>query len=181
MLKKIFRSQFGPLFALLFIILLFAAADKVWGQGFFVSARNMRVIMSSAALIAVPAFGMTIIIIAAGIDLSAGTALTLCGTVLALQLKHADATTADPEFASTMLVALAAMVLTGCLCGFANGVLISATKVVPFIVTLGTMTIFLGIGQIIANSVMFFGPREMYVALLAAAMEGLRDARAQLG
>ncbi len=30
------------------------------------------------------------------------------------------------------------------LCGFCNGVLISSTKVVPFIVTLGTMTIYLG-------------------------------------
>ncbi len=84
---------------------------KSGAQGFFLSVRNMRVIMSSAALIAVPAFGMTIIIIAAGIDLSAGTALTLCGTVLALQLKNADVTTADPAFASTMVFALMAMIL----------------------------------------------------------------------
>ena len=160
MLKKIFRSQFGPLFALLFIIVLFALADKIWGQGFFLSVRNMRVMMSSASLIAVPAFGMTIIIIAAGIDLSAGTALTLCGTVLALQLKNAAVTTADPAFASTMLYALLAMVFTGCLCGFVNGVLISATKVVPFIVTLGTMTIFLGIGQIIASESTVYAPKE---------------------
>ena len=102
MLKKVFRSQLGPLFALLFIMVLFAIADQVWGQGFFASTRNMRVIMSSAALIAVPAFGMTIIIIAAGIDLSAGTALTLCGTVLALQLKHATVAASDPGFATTM-------------------------------------------------------------------------------
>lgn len=160
MLKRLFRSQFGPLFALLFIIGLFAVADKIWGQGFFVSARNMRVIMSSAALIAVPAFGMTIIIIAAGIDLSAGTALTLCGTVLALQLKNAAVTADDPAFVLTMLYALLAMVFTGCLCGFANGLLISATKVVPFIVTLGTMTIFLGIGQIIASESTVYAPKE---------------------
>lgn len=160
MLKRIFRSQFGPLFALLFIVVLFAVADRVWGQGVFLSARNMRIMMNSAALIAVPAFGMTIIIIAAGIDLSAGTALTLCGTVLALQLKNAEVTTVDPAFAGTMLYALAAMILTGCLCGFANGVLISATKVVPFIVTLGTMTIFLGIGQIIASESTVHAPKE---------------------
>ncbi len=120
----------------------------------------MRVIMSSAALIAVPAFGMTIIIIAAGIDLSAGTALTLCGTVLALQLKHSQLGAADPGFATTMIIALAAMVLTGCLCGLINGTLISATKVVPFIVTLGTMTIFLGIGQIIASESTVYAPKE---------------------
>jgi ribose transport system permease protein len=160
MLKKIFRSQFGPLFALLFIVVLFAGADKAWSEGFFLSAYNVRVMMSSAALIAVPAFGMTIIIISAGIDLSAGTALTLCGTVLALQLKHATVSAADPGFATTMALALLAMILTGCVCGLVNGALISATKVVPFIVTLGTMTIFLGIGQIIASESTVYAPKE---------------------
>jgi len=160
MLKKVFRSQLGPLFALLFIIVLFSVADKIWSEGFFLSTRNMRVMMSSAALIAVPAFGMTIIIIAAGIDLSAGTALTLCGTVLALQLKNAPVSAADPGFSATMALALLAMVLTGCVCGLANGALISSTKVVPFIVTLGTMTIFLGIGQIIASESTVYAPKE---------------------
>ncbi len=51
-------------------LLLFAVADKIWsGRVLSYLPRNLRVIMSSAALIAVPAFGMTIIIIAAGIDL----------------------------------------------------------------------------------------------------------------
>jgi ribose/xylose/arabinose/galactoside ABC-type transport system permease subunit len=159
MLKKIFRSQLGPLFALLFIVVLFASASWIWGGGFFVSAGNMRKIMGSAALIAVPALGMTIIIIAAGIDLSAGTALTLCGTVLALQLKNSSVSAADPGFAATMAIALLAMVFTGCLCGLVNGTLISTTKVVPFIVTLGTMTIFLGIGQIIADESTVYPPR----------------------
>lgn len=160
MLKQIFRSQLGPLLALVFIVGLFTIADKAWGEGFFLSARNMRVIMSSAALIAVPAFGMTIIIIAAGIDLSAGTSLTLSGTVLALLLKQSDVGASDPGFASNMLVALLAMIGTGCLCGLINGVLISATKVVPFIVTLGIMTIFLGVGQILASESTVYAPKE---------------------
>ena len=41
--------------------------------------------------------------------------------------------------------------LVGCLCGLINGIIISLTKVVPFIVTLGTMTIFLGVGQIVSK------------------------------
>ena len=162
MLKKVFRSQLGPLFALVFIVALFAVADRIWGAGFFLSARNLRVMMSSASLIAVPAFGMTMIIIAGGIDLSAGTALTLCGTVLALQLKHSEVAAADPGFAWTMIGALVVMSITGCLCGFANGLLISATKVVPFIVTLGTMTIFLGVGQILAGETTVYAPMESF-------------------
>ena len=160
MMKKLFQSQFGPVFALVMIVILFAFADNVWGQGSFLSVRNTRTILSAAALIAVPALGMTMIIIAGGIDLSAGTALTLCGTVLATLLKNSETTADDPGFALVMLTALLATVLTGCICGLANGAIISATKVVPFIVTLGTMTIFLGLGQIIAKESTVYAPKE---------------------
>lgn len=141
----------GSMAALLVIVILFTAADNVWGSGMFMSLRNMRVLSSQAALIVVPAMGMTMIIIAGGIDLSAGTALTLSGTVLATALKYSSVTTGQPGFASAVAFAVALTILTGCLCGFINGMLISTTGVVPFIVTLGTMTIFLGIGQIIAD------------------------------
>ena len=124
MVKKLLW-QLGPLVALFVIMLFFSIADSVWGEGYFMSARNLRVISSSAALIAVPAFGMTLIIISGGIDLSAGTALTLSGTALALCLKDGD----------PIMNALILMVGVGCVCGLANGVMISATKVVPFIVT----------------------------------------------
>jgi ribose transport system permease protein len=159
MLNKIFRSQLGPLFALLCIVVMFAIADQNWSVGNFLSWGNIRVMANGAALIAVPAFGMTLIIIAAGIDLSAGTALTLCGTVLAVQLNNSEVAAGDPGFGVIMATTLFLMILTGCVCGLANGVLISATKVVPFIVTLGTMTIFLGIGQIISGESTVGPPR----------------------
>ncbi|MAI34584.1 MAG: ABC transporter permease [Rubripirellula sp.] len=149
MVKKLLW-QLGPLVALFVIMLLFTIADSIWGAGNFMSGYNLRVTSGSAALIAVPAFGMTLIIISGGIDLSAGTALTLSGTALALSLKAGD----------PIINALMLMLLTGCLCGFANGVMISATKVVPFIVTLGTMTIFLGIGQIISGESTVYAPKE---------------------
>ncbi len=149
--KRLLRFQLGPLLALLVIILLFTIADSLWSTGSFFSISNLRATTNSAALIAVPALGMTLIIIAAGIDLSAGTALTLCGTVLALQLRDANLTTTDPAFASMMCWALVITAMTGCGCGLVNGTLITATRVVPFIVTLGTMTIFLGIAQTLAN------------------------------
>lgn len=154
-LSKIFsllgRSQLGPLVALLVIVVLFATADFTWGSGSFLSWRNLRVLSSSAALIVVPALGMTMVIIAGGIDLSAGTALTLSGTVLATSLKYSSAATGQPGFATAIAMAVALTLMTGCLCGLVNGLLISATGVVPFIITLGTMTIYLGIGQIIAQ------------------------------
>lgn len=157
-LAKLLTSEIGPLAALLVIAGLFAIADQSYGAGKFATMRNFRVIANSASLIAVPAFGMTLIIIAGGIDLSAGTALTLCGTILATQLKYSEVSAEEPGFAMVMCFALLMTVAVGCLCGFVNGALISVTNVVPFIVTLGTMTIFLGIGQIVSNESTVYAP-----------------------
>jgi ribose transport system permease protein len=160
LLSLLFRSQLGPMVALLVIVAVFAILDATYGSGSFLSWRNARVLSSSAALIAVPALGMTMIIIAGGIDLSAGTALTLSGTVLATCLKNSTVTSSEPGFTQMVAFAVALTLLTGCLCGLLNGLLISATGVVPFIVTLGTMTIFLGIGQIIAKESTVYAPTE---------------------
>ena len=159
-IKKVFQSELGPLLALFVIIGLFGIADKQWGAGTFLTPRNFRVFLNSAALIAVPALGMTLIIIAGGIDLSAGTAITLAGTVLATILKNSEHAAADSEFFMVISIAVTATVAMGCLAGLINGALIASTRVVPFIVTLGTMTIFLGAGQIIANESTVYAPKE---------------------
>ena len=99
--------------------------------------QNSRTIAAQTATVAVAALGMTVIIIAGGIDLSAGTALSLSATVLAFGCSRAI----RPP------LAVLAAIGTGCLAGMVNGVLISSLRVVPFIVTLGTMTIYLGTRQ----------------------------------
>jgi ribose transport system permease protein len=123
-------------------VLVFAAADT-WQTdgGTFLTVRNFRAIAAQNAVVAVAALGMTLVIIAGGIDLSAGTAVALSSTVLAWALKE-DV---------TPLLAVALAVGTGSLCGLLNGTLISLLRVVPFIVTLGTMTLFLGVAKIVAN------------------------------
>ncbi|TWT92361.1 ABC transporter permease [Stieleria varia] len=151
------KLQLGPLIALAVIVAFFYIADGYWGSGNFLSDYSIRMNLNAAALIAVPAMGMTMIIIAGGIDLSAGTALTLCGTILAVGLK----TGPDAADGTMYLFGLLALVIAaGCACGAANGLLITGTNVVPFIVTLGTMTIFLGIGQIISSESTVYAPTE---------------------
>ena len=51
----------------------------------------------------------------------------------------------------TPTIALLLAVATGCGCGLLNGLLISALRVGAFIVTLGTMTLFLGLAKMLAN------------------------------
>ena len=71
---------------------------------------------------------MAVVVIAGGIDLSAGAALALAGTVIAWGFVQGY----SPAIAVLLGIA------TGVLCGALNGLLVSLLRVVPFIITLGT-------------------------------------------
>ncbi len=134
----------GPFLALGLVFVFFGVADVMQSsRPTFFTERNVQSIAVATAMVGVAALGMTVVIISGGIDLSAGTAIALCSTVLAAGLKLEW-----PPF-----LAVFAAIGTGCLCGLLNGVLISSLRVVPFIVTLGTMTIFLGFAKKLAKSV----------------------------
>jgi ribose/xylose/arabinose/galactoside ABC-type transport system permease subunit len=86
------------------------------------------------AIVCVAALGMTMVVVAGGIDLSVGSVIALATVVTALLLRSA----VDPLFAALGAVA------AGAACGALNGVLITGLRVVPFIVTLGTMLLVRG-------------------------------------
>jgi ribose transport system permease protein len=135
-------SALGPFLGLAVVIVFFAVADVLQKEpGNFLSVRNLRTVSTHTATVAAAALGMTVIIIAGGIDLSAGTAVALAATVLAWCLKSDQ-----PAW-----LAILACLGTGCLAGLLNGILVSGLGVVPFIVTLGTMTVYLGIAKMLAR------------------------------
>src|SRR5215210_9437623 len=105
-LWTLLTGQLGPLFALLLVFCFFAIGDKAQdGGGQFLSLRNLQTMLVASAPVVVAGLGMTIIIIAGGIDLSAGTAISLSATVLAWSLNHAW----------PIDLALLCCVLTGCI------------------------------------------------------------------
>jgi ribose transport system permease protein len=137
-------ATLGPLVALALVVMLFAALEYgLTRRSVFLTADNLRLIAVNSLVIGMCALGMTLIIVAGGIDLSVGSGVALCATVLACALKR----NWDPGLS----VALA--LLTGSLLGAINGSLISALRVVPFIITLGTMTAYLGAGKMLAETV----------------------------
>lgn len=137
--------KLGPLWALILVVLLFAGLDR-WKRGdkarFFTLA-NLHSVSVQASPVAVAALGMTVIIIAGGIDLSAGSAVALSATALAWCLRE------DIGPPGAVAVGLG----VGCLAGVVNGVLIARLGVVPFIITLGTMMIYLGLAKLLAKEV----------------------------
>lgn len=242
---KLLNTTLGPLLALALVVGFFALADSLQADGgTFSTQRNFTAIATQTATVAVAALGMTVIIIAGGIDLSAGTAIALCAVVLAWSLKtdlpvrlvHGEnlasvqAKLADAERAhqmlerklssagqdesqelQTQLAAAAASVealtnhlpeieaattrlrkwsplfgvtlaiLVGMLSGFLNGVLISTLRVIPFIVTLGTMQLYLGLSKQLADETTVRPDRATQVPQWLSELLSLIDSASYFG
>jgi ribose/xylose/arabinose/galactoside ABC-type transport system permease subunit len=127
----------GALLGLIFVALVFGA---LVGPQFFAGA-NLELMARQMAIVSIAAVGMTIVIVAGGIDLSVGSMIAL-STVVIAQLLRAGL---SPAAAALGAIAVAA------LCGLVNGVLITQLRVVPFIVTLGTMLIIRGAAKGLAE------------------------------
>src|SRR5258707_2898084 len=82
---KRWLQTFGPFFALLLVIAIFAAISD--NPARFLSLSNLRIVLAQTVIVAIGAIGMTIIIISGGLDLSSGSTLALTGVVCALALQ----------------------------------------------------------------------------------------------
>lgn len=144
----------GPVAGLAGVYLLFALI----GPESFHSARSVEQILRQTAIVGVAALGMTLVIISGGIDLSVGSVIALT-TVIVAAILGRDA---------TPLVAAAAGIAAAGLCGLLNGVLIAGLRVVPFIVTLGTLLVVRGAAKGLAGEQKIDAPLTWLADLLAA-------------
>lgn len=127
----------GPFLGLAAVIALFAALAP---EG-FLSVYNFKTLAAQTVIVGLGAIGMTFVIVSGGIDLSVGSVIALSSVVTALVMRAgAGAPTA-----------LLAGVATGGLCGLGNGLLIAGLRIVPFIVTLGTLGIARGLAKYLAD------------------------------
>lgn len=92
---------------------------------------------------AIMALGATLVIITGGIDISVGSVFGLSALATAAALQRLDV---DASAWLVLPLAGGVAVGTGALCGLVNGALIVGLRMHPFIVTLGTLSIFRGIG-----------------------------------
>jgi len=127
----------GTLAGLVVVAVIFGVL--VGGQ--FYAPGNLELMARQAAIVCVAAIGMTVVIAAGGIDLSVGSMIALTTVAIALALRAGI----GPAGAAAIGIGAAAV------CGLANGILITQLKVVPFIVTLGTMLIVRGAAKGLAE------------------------------
>lgn len=113
----------------------------IFGRNFF-SYTNLVNILDSSYYIGFIAIGVTFVIITGGIDLSCGT-IMMASTIIG--------GTAYKTWGWPMWLSLILILFISTAFGLFNGVLVSRLSLPPFIATLGTMMISLGIGSIVSN------------------------------
>lgn len=118
-------KRYGMVLILVLMVIGMTAIKPV-----FIRSANLINIFKQVAVIGTLAYGVTLIIITGGIDLSSGSVLALVGVI--------TATFAAPG--KNIFVAILIGLLVGGFCGLFNGVVLSITRIPPFIVTLGMMT-----------------------------------------
>jgi ribose/xylose/arabinose/galactoside ABC-type transport system permease subunit len=158
----------GPFLALLVLIVYLSIASP-----FFFSPSNFYNVARQSAVTLILAVGQTIVIIAAGIDLSIGSILALSGCAAALWVTAVHV---------NVWLAIVGALALGALLGATNGVVIAIARLPDFIVTLGTLSAFAGLALIstgglpvtgLPNEIVWFGTGSLFgipVAVLVAAI-----------
>lgn len=112
----------------------------IFGRNYF-SYPTLVNIINAAFYIGFIAMGETFIIITGGIDLSVGTVMMASTLIGGVALKHGF----------PMVPSLILIILVGTAFGTLNGLMVALIKMPPFIATLGTMMISMGVGSIVSN------------------------------
>jgi len=147
--KKINFKNYGifVVFIVLEIILMILSPNA------FAKPRNLINVVKQASINGVLACGMMFVIIAGGIDLSAGSVVALSGVVAAYL--------AQMQGIPIILPILGALG-TGALIGLINGFGAAYAELPPFIITLATMSIVRGAALILSGGSPVFGLQEQF-------------------
>lgn len=147
--KKINFKNYGifVVFIVLVIILMILSPNA------FAKPRNLINVVKQASINGVLACGMMFVIIAGGIDLSAGSVVALSGVVAAYL--------AQMQGIPIILPILGALG-TGALIGLINGFGAAYAELPPFIITLATMSIVRGAALILSGGSPVFGLQEQF-------------------
>ncbi|MGH1480562.1 MAG: ABC transporter permease [Geminicoccales bacterium] len=123
----------NPTMVPVIVLTISVLAFGVIAGGKFFSAFNLSLIMQQVSIIGILAAAQSLIILTAGIDLSVAAIMVLTSVVMG-------------KFAVVVgiptIIAIPIGLALGTLCGMMNGLLITRLKLPPFIVTLGTWSIF---------------------------------------
>ena len=139
-------------FGILFLVLVMLLIGTITQPDVFLTWRNLSNLPGQNAANAVLAIGMFVVILTAGIDLSVGSVLALAMMTTAVLARDG--------FPPLLLVPLP--ILIGMTVGLINGLGLTKLHLPhPFIVTLGTLNIARGVGNLVSGGVPVSGLPEI--------------------
>lgn len=130
--------------SLMLVMVLLCALIQWRSGGKFLTPTVISQLTQNYAYTAVLAFGMLLVLLIGGIDISVGATLALSGMSTCLMMRDG--------FITNPVVAFAFSTLVGTVCGLVIGVVISKGKVIPIIATLGLQYIFRGLTYFISKT-----------------------------
>ena len=156
-IKKRFSAY--SLYMLLFVLMVAVSfANKN-----FLSVQNIKNIFQQISINGILAVGMTFVIITGGIDLSVGSLLGFSGVIAASLVSGGG----NPFYA------VLAGIIAGLLFGVINGLLVAYAKIVPFIVTLGMLSIARGVTNVYTHGSPIIKLDKRFTAIGQSAFLGI--------
>jgi ribose transport system permease protein/L-arabinose transport system permease protein len=153
LLGLIGAENLSLLIALALLVLLIALRSDA-----FFTGRNLFNIAQNMAVTGLVAVGMTMVIVSAGLDISAGSIAGVAGVVCALLVTQAG----------TIPGGIAGGVAVGALLGLVNAGIINYLRVNPVVATLATLSAFRGVAFLIAPEGKPVGVLDQTFALLGS-------------
>lgn len=132
-----FRMFGGPFIGLVVMVIVFSAMSP-----YFFTAQNFSNLLQQVAILGIMAAGATLVILIGGIDLSVAAVMALTLMFSGWLYKN---------IGIPFVLALLLGVVLGALIGLINGALSTFGKIQPFVATLATMSICLGLALLITN------------------------------
>ncbi len=107
----------------------------------FLNINNAVSILQQVSVLGILTMAMALALISGGIDLSIGTIMALSGVVISTLISDGR-----PVWIAVLVGIVVAM-----LCGLLNGLIISFTKTMPLIITLGMSGVYFGVALVISG------------------------------
>lgn len=148
----------------LLIVLLLLCAFIQFRNPNFLTFNVINGIFKNYAYTMVLSFGMLLVLLIGGIDISVGATLALSGMSAAIMMKEGILTSAGSVYLVSTVI--------GLVCGLLIGLVIAKGKVIPIIATLGFQYIFRGLTYAISDSD-WVGTSEMSMGFKQFAQNGV--------
>lgn len=148
----------GTLLGLVAIVVVFSVLSPN-----FLTEPNILNILQQSSINACVALGMTLVIIAGGIDLSVGPTAAIAAVSVAVLM----------AMGVPIALAIPIALLFGMAAGAINGALVAFGGLQPFIVTLGTLSLYRAISLIYTGGNPIFGIPPAYRALTNSSIMGV--------